>query len=54
MVSILQATLDETGARRLLVEIFSSQERRMFMEEVAPALTINDRVKQPGPAPAPS
>ena len=30
--------LDETGARRLLVELFSARERRMFMDEVVPAL----------------
>lgn len=54
VVRTLQATLDETGARRLLVEIFSSEERRMFMEEVAPALTISDRLEQPDPEPSPS
>jgi alkanesulfonate monooxygenase SsuD/methylene tetrahydromethanopterin reductase-like flavin-dependent oxidoreductase (luciferase family) len=38
LIEELQQVLDETGARRLLVELFSARERRMFMDEVAPAL----------------
>lgn len=38
LIGELQQVLDETGARRLLVELFSARERRMFMDEVAPAL----------------
>jgi alkanesulfonate monooxygenase SsuD/methylene tetrahydromethanopterin reductase-like flavin-dependent oxidoreductase (luciferase family) len=34
----LLQTLEETGARRLLVETFSPQELRLFAEEVLPAL----------------
>ena len=38
LIEELQQVLDETGARRLLVELFSARERRMFMDEVVPAL----------------
>ncbi|HEX6450912.1 MAG TPA: LLM class flavin-dependent oxidoreductase [Trebonia sp.] len=38
LIEELQQVLDETGSRRLLVELFSARERRMFMDEVAPAL----------------
>jgi alkanesulfonate monooxygenase SsuD/methylene tetrahydromethanopterin reductase-like flavin-dependent oxidoreductase (luciferase family) len=38
LIEELQRVLDETGSRRLLVELFSARERRMFMDEVAPAL----------------
>jgi alkanesulfonate monooxygenase SsuD/methylene tetrahydromethanopterin reductase-like flavin-dependent oxidoreductase (luciferase family) len=38
VIESLQQTIDETGARRLLVELFSSAERRLFVEEVIPVL----------------
>jgi len=38
VVESLQQTIDETGARRVLVETFSSAERRLFADEVMPAL----------------
>ena len=38
VIESLQRTIDETGARRLLVEIFSTEERRLFVEEVMPVL----------------
>lgn len=38
LIGELRRVLDETGSRRLLVELFSARERRMFMDEVAPAL----------------
>ncbi|HVT68881.1 MAG TPA: LLM class flavin-dependent oxidoreductase, partial [Trebonia sp.] len=34
----LGQVIEETGARRLIVELFSSRERRQFAEEVIPAL----------------
>jgi alkanesulfonate monooxygenase SsuD/methylene tetrahydromethanopterin reductase-like flavin-dependent oxidoreductase (luciferase family) len=34
----LQQVIDETGARRLLIETFSRQEARLFAREVIPAL----------------
>lgn len=40
VVEVLQRALDETGARRLLVELFSAEERRVFMQEIVPALTV--------------
>jgi alkanesulfonate monooxygenase SsuD/methylene tetrahydromethanopterin reductase-like flavin-dependent oxidoreductase (luciferase family) len=43
VIDSLQQTLDETGARRLLVELFTAQERRMFMEEVAPVMRERNR-----------
>jgi len=38
IVSALQQTMDETGARRLLVETFSREEARLFAREVIPVL----------------
>jgi alkanesulfonate monooxygenase SsuD/methylene tetrahydromethanopterin reductase-like flavin-dependent oxidoreductase (luciferase family) len=38
----LKQTLDESGARRLLVETFSPQEMRLFASDVLPALHQND------------
>jgi len=38
VIESLQQTIDETGARRLLVELFSAAERRLFVEEVMPVL----------------
>jgi alkanesulfonate monooxygenase SsuD/methylene tetrahydromethanopterin reductase-like flavin-dependent oxidoreductase (luciferase family) len=38
IVASLRQTLEETGARRLLVETFSPQEMRLFAAEVLPAL----------------
>jgi alkanesulfonate monooxygenase SsuD/methylene tetrahydromethanopterin reductase-like flavin-dependent oxidoreductase (luciferase family) len=38
IVESLRQTLEETGARRLLVETFSPQEMRLFAAEVMPAL----------------
>lgn len=38
LVEKLGQVLDETGARRLLVELFSAREQRMFAGEVMPAL----------------
>ncbi|MBO4256209.1 LLM class flavin-dependent oxidoreductase [Streptomyces griseorubiginosus] len=38
VIDSLQQTIDETGARRLLVELFSAQERRLFVEEIMPVL----------------
>ncbi|BBC30930.1 hypothetical protein SGFS_022240 [Streptomyces graminofaciens] len=38
IIESLQQTIDETGARRLLVEIFSERERRLFVDEVMPVL----------------
>jgi len=38
----LRRTLDETGAKRLLVELFTAEERRLFAEEVMPALRERD------------
>jgi alkanesulfonate monooxygenase SsuD/methylene tetrahydromethanopterin reductase-like flavin-dependent oxidoreductase (luciferase family) len=38
IVAALQEAIDETGARRLLVETFSREEARMFAREVIPVL----------------
>lgn len=38
LIESLQKSLDETGARRLLVETFSLEETRLFVDEVLPAL----------------
>ncbi|SEG63083.1 Flavin-dependent oxidoreductase, luciferase family (includes alkanesulfonate monooxygenase SsuD and methylene tetrahydromethanopterin reductase) [Nonomuraea solani] len=38
VIENLQRTIDETGARRLLVELFSTEDRRLFVEEVMPVL----------------
>ena len=38
IVSALQQAIDETGARRLLVETFSREEARLFAREVIPVL----------------
>jgi alkanesulfonate monooxygenase SsuD/methylene tetrahydromethanopterin reductase-like flavin-dependent oxidoreductase (luciferase family) len=38
IVEALQQVIDETGARRLLVETFSRDEARLFAREVIPAL----------------
>jgi len=38
LVERLSDVLEETGARRLIVELFSSKERRLFAREVIPAL----------------
>lgn len=38
VIGALQEAIDETGARRLLVETFSRQEARLFAREVIPAL----------------
>lgn len=38
MIDDLQKVIDETGARRLLVELFTSQDRHLFAKEVMPAL----------------
>jgi alkanesulfonate monooxygenase SsuD/methylene tetrahydromethanopterin reductase-like flavin-dependent oxidoreductase (luciferase family) len=38
VISALQQAIDETGARRLLVETFSREEARLFAREVIPAL----------------
>jgi alkanesulfonate monooxygenase SsuD/methylene tetrahydromethanopterin reductase-like flavin-dependent oxidoreductase (luciferase family) len=38
IVSALQQAIDETGARRLLVETFSREEVRLFAREVIPVL----------------
>jgi alkanesulfonate monooxygenase SsuD/methylene tetrahydromethanopterin reductase-like flavin-dependent oxidoreductase (luciferase family) len=38
IVDALQQAIDETGARRLLVETFSRQEARLFAREVIPVL----------------
>jgi alkanesulfonate monooxygenase SsuD/methylene tetrahydromethanopterin reductase-like flavin-dependent oxidoreductase (luciferase family) len=38
IVSALRQAIDETGARRLLVETFSREEARLFAREVIPAL----------------
>ncbi len=38
VVAALQEAIDETGARRLLVETFSRAEARLFAREVIPAL----------------
>ena len=38
MADALQEAVDETGARRLLVETFSRDEARLFAREVMPAL----------------
>jgi hypothetical protein len=38
VIESLQQTIDGTGARRLLVELFSTEERRLFVEEVMPTL----------------
>ena len=38
IVSALQQAIDETGARRLLVETFSGEEARLFAREVIPVL----------------
>ena len=38
IIGALQQVIDETGARRLLVETFSRDEARLFAREVIPAL----------------
>jgi len=38
IIAALQQAIDETGARRLLVETFSREEARLFAEEVIPVL----------------
>jgi alkanesulfonate monooxygenase SsuD/methylene tetrahydromethanopterin reductase-like flavin-dependent oxidoreductase (luciferase family) len=38
IAAALQQVIDETGARRLLVETFSREEARLFAREVIPAL----------------
>jgi alkanesulfonate monooxygenase SsuD/methylene tetrahydromethanopterin reductase-like flavin-dependent oxidoreductase (luciferase family) len=38
VIESLQKTIDEIGARRVLVETFSPQERRLFVDEVIPVL----------------
>ena len=47
VVDSLQQVIDETGARRLLVETFSPEETRLLAEEVLPVLrernvTVNE------------
>ena len=42
IVAALKQTIDETGARRLLVETFSREEARLFAREVIPALKARD------------
>jgi alkanesulfonate monooxygenase SsuD/methylene tetrahydromethanopterin reductase-like flavin-dependent oxidoreductase (luciferase family) len=43
VIESLQQTIDETGTRRLLVETFTPQERRLFVDEVIPALRERNR-----------
>jgi alkanesulfonate monooxygenase SsuD/methylene tetrahydromethanopterin reductase-like flavin-dependent oxidoreductase (luciferase family) len=43
IVDALQKVIDETGARRILVELFSVAERRLFATEVAPVLRERNR-----------
>lgn len=38
VIDSLQETIDETGARRLIVETFTARERQMLAEEVMPVL----------------
>jgi alkanesulfonate monooxygenase SsuD/methylene tetrahydromethanopterin reductase-like flavin-dependent oxidoreductase (luciferase family) len=38
VIGALQEAMDETGARRLLVETFSREEARPFAREVIPVL----------------
>jgi alkanesulfonate monooxygenase SsuD/methylene tetrahydromethanopterin reductase-like flavin-dependent oxidoreductase (luciferase family) len=38
VIDALQQVIDETGARRLLVETFSREEARLFATEVIPVL----------------
>jgi alkanesulfonate monooxygenase SsuD/methylene tetrahydromethanopterin reductase-like flavin-dependent oxidoreductase (luciferase family) len=38
IVDARQQAIDETGARRLLVEMFSREEARLFAAEVVPVL----------------
>ncbi|MEU6375800.1 LLM class flavin-dependent oxidoreductase [Streptomyces sp. NPDC046909] len=38
VIDSLQQTIDETGARRLIIEIFSTKERQLFVDEVMPVL----------------
>lgn len=38
VIAALQRVIDETGARRLLVETFSREEARLFAREVIPVL----------------
>ena len=38
VIEALQQTIDATGARRLLIELFSTRERRLFAEEIMPVL----------------
>jgi alkanesulfonate monooxygenase SsuD/methylene tetrahydromethanopterin reductase-like flavin-dependent oxidoreductase (luciferase family) len=47
VIKSLQETLDATGAKRLLVEIFSDEERRMFVDEVLPALSVSGAAERP-------
>lgn len=42
IVGALQQTIDETGARRLLVETFTRDEARLFAQEVIPVLKQQD------------
>jgi alkanesulfonate monooxygenase SsuD/methylene tetrahydromethanopterin reductase-like flavin-dependent oxidoreductase (luciferase family) len=45
IVAALQQAVDETGARRLLVETFSREEARLFAREVIPALKEQNAAK---------
>ena len=44
VIDALQQTIDATGARRLLVELFSTEERRLFAAEIMPALRERNAV----------
>lgn len=44
IIEALQTTIDETGARRLLVETFTTAEARLLAEEVLPVLRERNRL----------
>lgn len=44
IIEELQQVIDETGARRILVETFSFDETRLFAEEVLPILRQTNRI----------
>lgn len=47
IIAALQQAIDETGARRLLVETFSRDEARLFAREVMPVLKERNLLNEP-------
>jgi alkanesulfonate monooxygenase SsuD/methylene tetrahydromethanopterin reductase-like flavin-dependent oxidoreductase (luciferase family) len=47
IVAALQQAIDETGARRLLVETFSPEEARLFAREVIPVMKEQNKGARP-------